>query len=188
MTLAKIISGGQTGVDRGALDAAIAASFPCGGWCPPGRRAEDGPIPGRYPLAEMPRGRCGARTLQNIVDSDGTVIVHFGQLEGGTEQTHRHCVRLGKPHLLVDADRVETARAYIRVMSFIALHNIATLNVAGPRASKAPSAQAYSFKVVARVLRPPTRTVRLIMVATKVNARRARERVAMSAKAADLNP
>jgi hypothetical protein len=77
-TLEKIISGGQTGVDRGALDAALEASFPCGGWCPKGRKAEDGPIPARYPLKEMDGPAYRLRTERNVRDSDGTLILFFG--------------------------------------------------------------------------------------------------------------
>jgi hypothetical protein len=75
MALIKIISGGQTGVDRGALDAALAVKFPCGGWCPADRRAEDGSIPGRYPLTPLPGGGYRERTRQNVIDSDGTATV-----------------------------------------------------------------------------------------------------------------
>ena len=76
--LKKIVSGGQTGVDRGALDAALEASFPCGGWCPKGRKAEDGAIPARYPLTEMPGPTYRARTRRNVTDSDGTLNLFFG--------------------------------------------------------------------------------------------------------------
>ncbi|CAG1012336.1 hypothetical protein BURK2_04495 [Burkholderiales bacterium] len=76
----KIISGGQTGVDRAALDAAIKCGAPCGGWCPDGRLAEDGPIPGRYPLQELKGGGHLERTRQNVADSAGTAIFHFGLL------------------------------------------------------------------------------------------------------------
>ena len=74
--LERIISGGQTGVDRGALDAALAAAFPCGGWCPAGRKAEDGVIAARYPLQELTRTGYPDRTLRNVRDSDGTLILH----------------------------------------------------------------------------------------------------------------
>ncbi len=76
------MSGGQTGVGRGALDAALDVGRPCGGWCPAGRRAEDGRIPDRYPLAEVSAPGYAARTLRNVLDSDGTVIIHFGRLAG----------------------------------------------------------------------------------------------------------
>jgi len=84
MTLTKIVSSGQTGVDRGALDAALAAGFACGGWCPGDRRAEDGVIPQKYPMTVLPGGSYRQRTLQNVIDSDGTAILVYGSLSGGT--------------------------------------------------------------------------------------------------------
>src|ERR1700678_1456456 len=97
MALSKIVSGGQTGVDRGALDAALAAGFPCGGWCPADRRAEDGPIPDRYPLRALAGGREKDRTRQNVQDSDGTAILFHESLTGGTLVTRNLCVREKKP-------------------------------------------------------------------------------------------
>src|SRR5579862_7217711 len=81
--LRKIVTGGQTGVDRGALDAALASQFPCGGWCPADRSAEDGVIPATYPLTPLPGGGLRERTRQNVIDSDGTLIVCDGTLTGG---------------------------------------------------------------------------------------------------------
>lgn len=75
MALEKIVSGGQTGVDRGALDASLKSNFPCGGWCPGDRSAEDGTIPERYPLTPLPGGGFRQRTRQNVADSDGTLIL-----------------------------------------------------------------------------------------------------------------
>ncbi|MDH3584808.1 MAG: putative molybdenum carrier protein, partial [Phycisphaerae bacterium] len=74
----KIVSGGQTGADRAALDAALACGQPCGGWCPQDRAAEDGPIDPRYPLKELPGGGYRQRTHRNVIDSDGTVVLSFG--------------------------------------------------------------------------------------------------------------
>lgn len=149
----KIISGGQAGVDRGALDAALESRFPCGGWCPPGRMAEDGPISELYPLSELLHGSYRQRTIQNIVDSDATAVIYFGQLEGGTEQTVLHCIRRQKPYKLIDAEEIPALRAATLVAAFIATNAVVTLNVAGPRLSKAPGAHAYAFEFVTHLLR-----------------------------------
>ena len=117
--LRKIVSGGQTGVDRGALDAALAAGFPCGGWCPEGRLAEDGPIADCYPMAVLPGASYEERTLRNILDSDATAVLHSGNLEGGTRLTVEHCVRHGKPRLLIDASACPSDRAAAEIAAFI---------------------------------------------------------------------
>jgi len=83
ITLARIVSGGQTGVGRGALDAALAATFPCGGWCPEGRMAEDGAISPHCLLTELPGAEYKQRTKRNVMDSDGTLVIYFGELSGG---------------------------------------------------------------------------------------------------------
>src|SRR3989442_8006923 len=85
----EIVSGGQTGVDRAALDTALALGLTCGGWCPRGRRAEDGPLPARYPLRETPSASYPERTEWNVRDSDGTLVLHHGRLRGGTALTNR---------------------------------------------------------------------------------------------------
>jgi len=150
--LARIVSGGQTGVDRGALDAALEAGFPCGGWAPAGRIAEDGPIAARYPLAEMAAGGYEERTLQNVLDSDGTAILYHGELEGGTRLTAEYCQKHGKPCELLNAARLAPAQAARELLAFVAGRDIAALNVAGPRASKWPGASAYAREAVAGLL------------------------------------
>jgi len=154
MSLSKIISGAQTGVDRGALDAALELGFPCGGACPQDRVAEDGRIPDRYPVIEMDAGKYRARTIQNVVDSDGTLIIYFSSLSGGTEQTVAHCIKKRKPYQLIDAIEITESRAAELTSRFIAAHHISTLNVAGPRASQQANGQSYAFNVVAAVIRP----------------------------------
>ncbi len=149
----KIVSGGQTGVDRGALDAALANGANCGGWCPAGRLAEDGVIPGRYPLTELAGGDYLARTRKNVEDSDGTVIIYFGCPSGGTERTLEFCIALDRPYLLLDATELEPARSAARIVEFAAGLRGDWLNFAGPRASDESRAYAYALDAVARFIR-----------------------------------
>jgi hypothetical protein len=153
MALTKIISGGQTGVDRGALDAALEAGFPCGGWCPKGRLAEDGPIPPHYAMLEMTGVGYEERTLRNALESDGTAILYFGALEGGTRLTKEYCVHHAKPYELVNASRATPQEAARQFASFVQRNRIATLNVAGPRASKWPGARQYAHDTVGHMLK-----------------------------------
>jgi hypothetical protein len=135
-----IVSGGQTGVDRAALDAALVLGLPCGGWCPRGRRAEDGPLDPRYPLRETPSSHYPERTEWNVRDSDGTLILTRGPARGGTALTIALARRLGRPHLVLDLaahPRPDPAK----VTLWADAHHIATLNVAGPRESQHPGIQ-----------------------------------------------
>ena len=150
--LSKIISGGQTGVDRGALDAALEAKFPCGGWAPAGRIAEDGPIPARYPLAELKGGGYEERTLQNVLDSDGTAILYFGELEGGTHLTAQYCQEHRKPCELLNAERLSPKQSAREIVAFVTGKRIKVLNIAGPRASKWPGARDYARETLSLVL------------------------------------
>jgi hypothetical protein len=101
----KIVSGGQTGVDRGALDAALAVGFACGGWCPGDRAAEDGVIPEKYRLMPLPNGGYRERTRLNVVDSDGTAILYYEALSGGTRLTRNLCALLKRPYILINAQQ-----------------------------------------------------------------------------------
>lgn len=150
--LAQLISGGQTGADRAALDAALATGFDCGGYCPEGRRAEDGRIDARYPLTEID-GDYGKRTRMNVDAADGTLIFYRGKPRGGTEQTLACCIRRRKPYLLIDAALVTSGRAASTCREFIEARGIRVLNVAGPRASNDAGIYAYVYETVQRLLR-----------------------------------
>jgi hypothetical protein len=132
----KIVSGGQTGVDRAALDVALRHGIECGGWCPAGRLDEFGRIPDRYPVQELAHGGFTERTLQNVKDSDGTLIIYPGKLQGGTEQTVQFCVAQKRPCLLIDASKVSVTEAAKLITDFVRTHQIEILNVAGPRQSE----------------------------------------------------
>lgn len=153
--LEKIISGGQTGADRGALDAALSAGFACGGACPRDRRAEDGPIPDRYPLTELASTRYLERTRRNVVDSDGTLVVTRQAPAGGTLATIRYARRAGKPCLvLTPADADDIADSLATAAAWLSQHSIRTLNVAGPRASSDPVIQDVTRALVAGLISP----------------------------------
>ena len=133
--LRRIVSGGQTGVDRAALDAAIAAGLEHGGWCPRGRLAEDGIIPAHFQLQEMPSAEYPPRTEQNVRDSDATLIVYDRRLYGGTLLTSQLAERHGKPCLAVDLSSPLAPREVAR---WLRQHHVSVLNVAGPRESTSP--------------------------------------------------
>lgn len=147
-----IVSGGQTGVDRGALDAAMALGAHCGGWCPQGRLAEDGIIDARYPLRQLPGGGYLERTRRNVLDSDGTLAVTYGPASGGTAATIECCREFGRPLLVVDATVTDPTTAAGQVAGFLDRESIRRLNVAGPRASGEPGAYAYAYALVCAVL------------------------------------
>lgn len=152
LKMIKIVSGGQTGVDRADLDAALDNGVECGGWCPAGRMAEDGFIPDKYPVKELEKAGYRQRTIKNVVDSDGTVVIYFGFPTGGTQQTIAHCIKRQKPCLLIDASELTKDRAAQRIVEFIELHGIDILNFAGPRGSLHKDAHNYTYTAVSAMI------------------------------------
>ena len=138
----RVVSGGQTGVDRAALDAAATLGVPIGGWCPRGRKAEDGLIDPRYPLRETPSADYAQRTEWNVRDADGTLILTRDGLSGGSAQTAQDVAQHGKPCLVVDLAMPPSPSVF---REWITRHHIRVLNVAGPRESKAPGIYAEAF-------------------------------------------
>ena len=148
IVIEKIISGGQTGADRAALDFARAHGIPHGGWCPRGRRAEDGPIDSRYHLAETPDADPAQRTDWNVRDADATVIFSIApDLAGGSRKTAESALSHRKPCLHLSRQRDGEA-AVGRLRKFLEQHSVRTLNVAGPRQSEEPEVAVFTQAVL----------------------------------------
>jgi hypothetical protein len=145
----KIVSGGQTGVDRAALDVALEVGIPCGGWCPQGRRAELGPIPECYPLKETPWSGYPQRTDWNVRDSDGTLVLSRGKPDGGTALTINLAAQYQKPFLVIDLNENPDP---VDVIAWAKTHRIQTLNVAGPRESESQGIHAQAAQFLREVL------------------------------------
>ena len=152
----KVVSGGQTGVDRAALDAAFEAGFAGGGWCPRGRRAEDGPISDHYPLKETSSSDYMDRTRRNVEDSDGTLIVAHGEPTGGTLATLVHARRIGKPVLAIDPSECIEDAALGGITEWLDTQEIRVLNIAGSRESGHPGIYLEARNLIARLLQMMT--------------------------------
>ena len=131
MIIEKIISGGLTGADRGALDAAIKLGISHGGWIPKGRKTEDGTLPEKYQLKEMSTSSYSKRTEQNIIDSDGTLVIANGKLTGGSALTQKLAKKHKRPCLHIDLNRSLTFHVALTVTNWIRTNDIKVLNVAG---------------------------------------------------------
>ena len=148
----KIVSGGQTGADQAALDVAIKLGIPHGGWVPKGRRTEAGTLHRRYQMREMPTDGYAERTEQNVIDSDGTVILSHGALDGGSALTKIRALERGRPHLHLDMERLSIAEAADALKEWVGNNAIRVLNVAGPRASKEPDIYGVTAAVLESLL------------------------------------
>ena len=150
---ATVISGGQTGADRAALDVALLHGLSVGGWVPLGRRAEDGVIPPEYPnLRETRSADPARRTELNVREADGTLLLSHGPLRGGSLLTEHLARRHDRPVLHVDLDRTSRADAVGTIIEWLERHTIEVLNVAGPRASEDPRIDEATRSVLDSVL------------------------------------
>ncbi len=151
--LKKIVSGGQTGVDRAALDVAMRVGMAHGGWIPKGRLTEDGPLPLHYQLQEMPTEEYAARTEKNVLDSDGTLIISRGSPTGGTDYTRKMALKHGRQllHIALALGQRASDTGSL-VTSWIEMNRIETLNVAGPRASHDPAIYMDTINVMTHAL------------------------------------
>ncbi len=146
--LRKIVSGGQTGADRAALDFAIEWNIPHGGWVPKGRQAEDGKVPEKYRLREMDSPDYARRTEQNVIDSDATLIFSHGNLKGGSLLTRKMALKHGRPWLHVDLLKTNSFSAAQSIHAWIKDQRIGVLNVAGPRQSMDPRIYRATFDIL----------------------------------------
>lgn len=164
MTRLRIMSGGQTGVDRAALDAALALNLACGGWCPAGRRAEDSPISDKYPLIETESHDYAERTLANVRDSDGTLILinsdinsdspgRLGAMSQGTLLTAEAARASDRPLFIARLDMSKPGGCSIEdITDWIGDHKISVLNIAGPRESECPGIYAATHALILKLL------------------------------------
>jgi hypothetical protein len=141
----RIVSGGQTGVDRAALDVALELGIECGGWCPAGRWAEDGPIPARYPLRETPSADPAERTAWNVRDSDATLLLTAHGPSPGTDLTREIARRLGRPVFSWPVHLAEDAGLF---RCWLQVYAVQTLGVAGPRESEAPGIYGQARRIL----------------------------------------
>lgn len=146
------ISGGQTGIDRGMLDACLEHDFPCGGWCPAGRLAEDGPLDARYPLQELPGAGYPERTRENVVDSDGTLILYRSELTGGTKKSKTIARSTGRPYLLLDFATLSLDEALDKAVEFVRKKDLRRINFSGPRGSAWSEAHAVAREFTGRLI------------------------------------
>ena len=146
----KIISGGQTGVDRAALYVGLELEIPIGGYCPKGRRSEDGTIPAQYPMTETDTTNYAVRTEKNVIESDGTLVLNIGQVSSGTAYTIKMAKKHKRPYLVVQLDQLNSTVAE-EIGIWLKSNQIDILNVAGPRESKNPGIYTQALELLQEV-------------------------------------
>ncbi len=146
-----IVSGGQTGVDRAALDWAISHQILHDGWCPKGRMAADGSLSLTYRLLETESAGYRQRTKLNVRDTDATLIFNTGALDGGTLATVRFTQAMHKPHLVLQLDELG-GQTVPKLIEWLRTGQFVRLNVAGPREEKRPGIYSRVFCALEQVL------------------------------------
>lgn len=132
-------------------------AFPCGGWCPPGREADDGPLPPVYPLQEFSYGGYRQRATKNIDDSDGTVIFYFKRPVGGTELALLQCIKRHKPYQLIDSNEIQPLHGGEIIRTFVQRENIGILNIAGSSEKRSPRIYTYVLSATQALLNSASR-------------------------------
>jgi hypothetical protein len=148
LTIYKIISGGQSGVDRSALDFSLQYKIECGGWCPRGRLAEDGIIPEMYPLIETKESEPIYRTMRNIESADGTLIIYRRKMDKGSRQTADYAKKVSAPYLIIDLKKSFSAA---KIKDWLIMNRIKILNIAGPRESNSPGIHKAAFNFLEQI-------------------------------------
>jgi hypothetical protein len=143
-----LISGGQTGIDRAMLDFCLDHGMRCGGWCPEGRKAEDGTIDLKYPVKELPRSSWNERTAANVRASDATVILYENEMMGGTLKSFEFARKEEKPILLLDMSVMDALLAAGRLVKFLDRYRPGILNFSGPRHSDWPGGYGYCYAIL----------------------------------------
>ena len=144
----KLVTGGQTGVDRAMLDFCLDHRISCGGWCPENRKAEDGTIDLRYPVKELSKASYKKRTAANVKDSDATVIIYDNEMDGGTLKSFEFAQKEKKPFLLLDMSILNPVQASCRLLKFLEKCQPEILNFSGPRYSEWPEGYEYCYAIL----------------------------------------
>jgi hypothetical protein len=149
----RFISGGQTGIDRALLDFCLDRGVECGGFCPAGRKAEDGPIHSRYPLSELPKASYKKRTAANVSASEATIILYYKTMLGGTLKSYEFVRKEGKPFLLLDMSIMNIEKASLRILKFLEKFQPGIVNFSGPRASEWPEGYQIFHSILEAAIR-----------------------------------
>ena len=144
----RMVTGGQTGVDRAMLDFCLDHGISCGGWCPQNRKAEDGTIDLKYPVKELPKASYRKRTAANVKESDATVIIYHNEMDGGTLKSFEFAQKEKRPFLLLDMSVMDPFQASGKLQKFIQRYHPEILNFSGPRHSEWPEGYGNCYAIL----------------------------------------